>query len=316
MSGALAAKEDKESSERALKYAHHYEEVLGSVQEAKPASPRSQVRWQEQHDGGLARAWFLQARAIENLGHHEEAASLARRSYQAFPTAEGARELGQILARMGKDAEAVEHFADAFTIVDPRNTEAERAKDRKRMGEIYTKLKGSETGLGDVILRAYDRTSSLVEERRAKLKLIDPNIGVTDPMSFTLTALKGKSLDLSTTRGKVVVFDFWATWCGPCRAQHPLIEEVRSKFQDKPDVVFLSVSTDEDHDLVEPFLKENGWPQAVYFEDGLSRVLRVSSIPTMVIANKHGEIVNRLAGFIPERFVDMLTQRIQEALAQ
>jgi len=54
----------------------------------------------------------------------------------------------------------------------------------------------------------------------------------------------------------------------------------------------------------------------VYFEDGLSRALRVSSIPTTVIVNKRGEISGRLTGFVPDRFEDMLVERIEEALRQ
>jgi thioredoxin-related protein len=54
--------------------------------------------------------------------------------------------------------------------------------------------------------------------------------------------------------------------------------------------------------------------QAVYFEDGLTRKLEISSIPTTLVVNRHGEIISRMNGFVPERFVDMLSERIEEAL--
>ena len=76
---------------------------------------------------------------------------------------------------------------------------------------------------------------------------------------------------MATLKGKIVVFDFWATWCVPCRAQHPLYEQVKKRFAGNPDVVFLSIDTDEDRALVQPFLDEVKWKDAVYFEDGLSR---------------------------------------------
>ena len=50
-------------------------------------------------------------------------------------------------------------------------------------------------------------------------------------MKFALTALEARSWRSKSLRGKVVIFDFWATWCGPCRAQHPLYEEVKKRFR-------------------------------------------------------------------------------------
>jgi thiol-disulfide isomerase/thioredoxin len=312
----LLSNDDKDSAERALKYARRYEQLVKSLENEKPLSPRAQVRWRQEIDEGTGRALFFQARATGNLGSFEEAVSLARRSYESYPTAESAREIGLLLARMEKQAEAIPHFADAFTISDSRNTDTDRAKDRERMGELYRKLRGSETGLGDLILEAYDRTSALLEQRRLRQRELDPNSGIDNPMEFTLSGFNGEPLELSSLRGKVLVFDFWATWCGPCRVQHPLYEKVKQRFKDKSDVLFLSINTDGERALVEPFLEENQWSKTIYFEDGLSKTLRVYSIPTTIIANKRGELVGRLVGFIPGRFVDMLTERIQEALKQ
>jgi len=80
-------------------------------------------------------------------------------------------------------------------------------------------------------------------------------------------------------------------------------------------VVFLSINTDEEREVVLPFLKENHWePQQVYFEDGLSRVLAINSMPTTIVLDRHGEVISRMNGFVPERFVDMLSDRIKDAL--
>ncbi len=64
---------------------------------------------------------------------------------------------------------------------------------------------------------------------------------------------------MSSFMNKVIVLDFWATWCVPCRAQHPLYEEVKKHYKNRDDVVFLSLDTDEDHSLVAPFLAEQMW---------------------------------------------------------
>jgi len=218
---------------------------------------------------------------------------------------------------MGKEAEAIEPLADAFTVEDPASTEADRAKDRARMGAIYAKVNGSEKGLGEVILQAYDRTSAIMKARLEKLKLTDPNVHAEAIYDFTLPPVNGdKPLALSSLRGKVVVMDFWATWCVPCRAQHPLLENVKKQFAALPHVVFLPVDADDDLSLAAPFLKEQGWNEPAWFEGGLERKLQVANIPTVLVLDAEGNLSSRMNGFIQDRFEDMLTQRILEALAK
>jgi thiol-disulfide isomerase/thioredoxin len=246
----------------------------------------------------------------------KEAVNLARKSYDAYPTAEGAREAGRWLSRSSRDEEAIRHYADAFTIPDSRTRDSERAGDRRRMGELYRKLKGSETGLGDIILEAYDRTTALVAGREAKLREMDPNAQLSNPMEFTLSALQGGKLALNSLKGKVLILDFWATWCGPCRFQHPLYEKVKRQFKGKDAVVFLSVNADDDRSAVKPFVAEAKWAGPIYYEDGMVRALNVTSMPTTIIIGKQGRIVNRMEGFDETRFVDMLTERIKDAISQ
>lgn len=169
--------------------------------------------------------------------------------------------------------------------------------------------------MGDEILAAYDRTAETIEKRRRQLRALDPNFGVTEATKFTLGALGGGKLNLASLRGKVVVMDFWATWCVPCRAQHPLYDEVKKRFRDRNDLVFLAVDTDEDHEAVLPFLEAQHWSTNVYFDSGLVRLLDVHSIPATIVADKEGRIVSRMDGFSSEKFVDQLTARIQAALA-
>jgi thioredoxin-related protein len=91
---------------------------------------------------------------------------------------------------------------------------------------------------------------------------------------------------------------------------------VKAKFKDTADVVFLALDTDEDHSLVKPFLTQIQWSQKVYFEDGLQSLLQVSSIPTTVILGKNGQVFTRMVGYLPDRFVDMLTERVDSALGK
>lgn len=315
VTGALLASDGEENARKALNYARHYESALKIIERNSPPAGPSAVRLKLELDESMGKALVYQARAAGNLGNLEEAVSLARKSYAANPAAESAREAGRWLARLGRFREAVAHLADAFATEDPDNTREQRALDRERLKELYLKTHDSEAGLGDLILEAYDRTTATLQRRHEALKLLDPNFGLTDPLEFSLSGLDGEKFDMSSVRGKVVVLDFWATWCGPCRVQQPMYEEVKRKFAGHSDVAFLNVSTDEDRSVVGPFVERQNWNKTVYFEDGLSRLLDVSSIPTTIILDKQGQIASRMIGFVPERFVGALTERIERALA-
>jgi thiol-disulfide isomerase/thioredoxin len=310
---ALSTNESRETSERALKYAVHWEELLRGMEKDGGRSGMSPADWRNQLDRALARAMLVEARSTGNLGRMDDAAALSGRAFETFPSAEAARELSRWEERRGKPAEAAQAMADAFTVPDVRSTDALRERDRARLGELYRKAHGSETGLGDLLLESYDRNVALVHTRELRLRAADPNSGLTDPMQFTLSGLENRKLNLVSLKGKVVILDFWATWCVPCRQQHILLERVKKQFADDSGVVFLSISTDEDRKLVQPFLQEAKWTDEVYFEDGLTRALAIRSIPTTVVTDRAGGVFSRLVGFSPQRYVDMLVQRIRDA---
>ena len=303
----------KDNARRALGYAKRFEDYVIRV---PVPTGYDAVKNQEDHDQALARALLYESRANRILGAYDEARRTAALAYIAYPDEASARAWSEALELQGKHQEAIERLADAFAIADPQSSDDDRAADRKQLGERYRKLHdGTEKGLGDEVLAAYDRTSATMAKRADELRKLDPNLGVTDPMKFTLAGLDGSKLDLKSMRGKVVIFDFWATWCVPCRAQHPLYEELKKRFRERNDVVFLSVDTDEDHALVAPFLEKQQWsPSNVFFDNGLVRLLTVSSIPTTIIADKQGRLVSRMNGFNGDQFVDQIASRIQFAL--
>jgi hypothetical protein len=78
-------------------------------------------------------------------------------------------------------------------------------------------------------------------------------------------------------------------------------------------VLFVPVDSDDDPSPVGQFVKEQGWANAGYFEAGLARVLNVASIPTVLIIGPDGQVNSRMIGFIPDRFEQMLTERVEEA---
>jgi len=315
---ALVEKEDAAQAKQAIVYAKRYEDDLAATRaKADPPGHFTAGQWSQELDRAQARSLALLARATGYAGDPKSAEAIARRSWDAYPTGEGARELAYWLTKLGRNDEALEYYADAFTVEDARNTEADRSQDRARLGSIYVELHASEKGLGDVILQAYDRTSGLLGARRAELKAKDPNALAVKVTDFTLPPVDKTAapLVIAAMKGKTIVMDFWATWCAPCRAQQPLIEKVRKQFENSPDVLFVPVDADDDLSLVAPFVKEQGWENQGYYEGGLARQFAVANIPTVMIVDPSGRISSRMIGFIPDRFEQMLTERVEEARA-
>lgn len=304
----------KDNAERAFAHARRFQEIVEKLPESAGLGAAKRV---EERDRGIARALLYQARAKSAMGDFNEASKLAALSFSKYACEESAREWGIALASAGYDEQAAMHFADALMIPDPRALDPDRALDRRRLGEVYRKKHDSDKGLGDLLLEAYDRTAKLVEERQKRLNGLDPNANVTDPMGFTISGLDGQKLKLDSLKGKVVILDFWATWCGPCRVQHPMYDQVQQRFKDKGDVVLLSIDTDEDHSIVSGFLDQQKWSKGqVYFEDGLQKLLQVTDIPTTMVFDKQGRMASRMNGFLPDRFIEQLSERIESALVQ
>jgi peroxiredoxin len=100
--------------------------------------------------------------------------------------------------------------------------------------------------------------------------------------AFAVTTTDGKRITMDDLQGKVVLLDFWATWCAPCREALPRIRNVARKFQGEP-LVVLSVSVDIDQDKWKDFIVKNEmtWPQSCDngFTGPVAKMFGVNSIP-------------------------------------
>ena len=309
---ALLATDDKAAAAKALEYAKRFEKVLRGLEPKPGADP---LKWQQRAelDQGIGRALIFEARATGNLGEVAEAMKLSQASFATNASAEAAREQGRWLSRLQKFDDAARAYALGYALAA---NDTERERDLKLVRDAWKNGHPDEVGAGDQLLAAMDRAAGIRAAKMARLQAIDPNALETDTMRYVLPGVGGSKLSMASLKGKVVIMDFWATWCGPCRTQHPLYEQVKKRFLDREDVVFLAIATDEDPTLVEPFLTREKWSKQVYFESGLSRLLNVSNIPATLIFNRKGELASRMNGFVPERFVDILSERIQQILVE
>jgi len=115
---------------------------------------------------------------------------------------------------------------------------------------------------------------------------------------FSLQDLGGKNVKLSDYKGKVVLLDFWATWCPPCRASIPGLEKIHKAYKDRG-LVILAVSLDEGGwDEVKSFIADSGITYTVLKgTDDVSEQYQVRSIPMILILDKEGRITKRYLGF-------------------
>lgn len=119
---------------------------------------------------------------------------------------------------------------------------------------------------------------------------------------FTLQDMSGNNVSLADYRGKVVVLEFWATWCPPCRAAIPGLETLHRKFKDKG-LTILAVSLDSgsDWEFVKSFIKDYNMTYTVLKgTDEISQKYRVRSIPHLLVLDKKGNIAKQHVGFVYE----------------
>ena len=289
---ALDDTEDAERAQRAAVLSKRYEKAILNLRTQPPPGHLTPIQWRDELDRADARALVLESRALGNQGDQAGAAQTALRSWQACPTADGAREAAHWFMKLGQTASAVEYFADAFTLEDTRTTAADRTLDRTRLGELYRELNGSEKGLGDLILAAYDRTAALMADRRAMFQKADPNIEVTKIMDFRLPGLDGAApLSMASLKGKTIVLDFWATWCAPCRAEMPQLDSIYTHFQSQ-DLVVLSI-TNEEPFKVNQFIAPTSYHPPVLIDTGgaVHKQFHIEGIPRTFVFNREGKLV-------------------------
>jgi len=132
----------------------------------------------------------------------------------------------------------------------------------------------------------------------AKLEANDHRLAETD---FTLTDLEGKSWTLKSLRGKVVLVNFWATWCPPCRKELPDLQALYDRFKDRG-LVVLGIS-DEDATKVQPFVTEHNLTYPILLDPGrkVNELCGIQGIPRSLFYDRNGKLAAQA--------IDMRTQK-------
>ena len=127
-------------------------------------------------------------------------------------------------------------------------------------------------------------------------------------LELTLRSLDGTTLELSELRGKVVLVDVWATWCGPCLMALPGLIRISKLRPDE--LVVVGLSTDQNKAALAGFLRDNPLPYFVAHADGPAmRTFRAAALPTVFVLDKRGRLVETLVGMHPDSHLVGVAER-------
>jgi thiol-disulfide isomerase/thioredoxin len=115
---------------------------------------------------------------------------------------------------------------------------------------------------------------------------------------FSLVDQNGKPWTLDSIKGKKTLINVWATWCGPCRLELPLVQALYEKIKDRADIQIVTLNIDSDDKLVEPFLKKNNFSfPSLYARSFVEKFAGSIGIPTTWIVDSGGTIRNEILGY-------------------
>ncbi len=168
---------------------------------------------------------------------------------------------------------------------------------KSMLKEIYTKKNGSSQGFDSYIAKYESVAKQLLVAKLERQIMKQP------APDFSLTDLDGKKVSLKSLKGKTVIIDFWATWCGPCKASFPGMQKALELYKDNNDVQFLFINSwengEDKKENAQQFLTDNNYPFHVLLDldNKVIEDYRVSGIPTKFVVDKDGNIRFMKVGF-------------------
>jgi thiol-disulfide isomerase/thioredoxin/predicted negative regulator of RcsB-dependent stress response len=296
--------------------------LIERVSKADPDSRPQQMTledWQAGRNKFLVELYVLRGQLQRNLHKYDDAVKDLNAGFQLQPTADAALTLGEIAEEQKHADEAIRQYSTAFALAaqappDASTQPMDLDMLRLRIGNLWRFTHSSNAGLGDVMLSAFDHSRDVAKADKPDAPVY--NKDVSDALQFSLRHIDGSApVKLAESHGKVLVLNFWTTWCVYCTQMETTMADVRAKFVGRDEVVFLSINSDEDESLVAPFLQVQKPGGTLLFADGLGQPLRVESIPTMMVLDKTGKIAYRTQGFAPDGFADLAAAAITKAAA-
>lgn len=120
-----------------------------------------------------------------------------------------------------------------------------------------------------------------------------------------------QNVKLSELRGHPVILDFWATWCGPCQAESPIVNSISQRFRDQG-LVVIGVNTSDERGLAERFAMKKGLTFPIVYDEQnvIARKYKVDNLPTLVVISKEGKFVAIRHGITSDSDLERLVKKV------
>lgn len=218
------------------------------------------------------------------------------------------------LSSKPKDKKLVQAVSDTrqALALNPQETIA-----RFNLGVLLMKQEQDADGTAELKAYLASNNTDMATAKTAREDIADPR-RAREPSApdFSFTTLDNEQVSLASLRGKVVLLDFWATWCPPCRASLPTIARLQKDFS-KKGVEFISIS-DDNEDAWRKFIASNHMDWAEYHDgdDRVESAFVVDSIPTYIVLDRNGVIRFRQSGFDEQESGGEISNALGKALKE